>query len=416
MTKFRLKIWGLVGLSVVIGAQACGGQNIHDVGKVVDGEAGTAGTHPGTGGTGEVFDGTSGTHMIPELGGQGGLDPGPEAVDHLTCATCVPLTATENITALAATADEVFWVEHGSYDELLNHQGDGRLLAMPAMGGKPRVVTNTVEGPTELRLSPHYCYMTIDESTAASGRAAFVRVPRAGGDIETLESAAPLPSLTTQFAVGTDHTAWLIDNTVYGVADTAGAEPETLAEAPNLSWLFGDDSLVYMLDKQGLTTMPYTGGTRTTLSKFDNGDNLDVTHIYTSLTVSGDSIYAVEYFFDHRNASVWYLVRMPKAGGAWKRLSTLLEGTRDDDPNSRRMTLVGQSVAVAARLRKNWEELAGRQLLQGNTSPGALLQLVAQAPLDPSDREPGEFQAWDASSAGIFFADGGKIYRAPWTE
>jgi hypothetical protein len=220
-------------------------------------------------------------------------------------------------------------------------------------------------------------------------------VPRAGGAAESIQAVSIFtkPCLT----VGPDYAAWANDTTVYSVADTPNAQPVMLAQTNGVFALFSDQSLVYLLDEHGITTVPATGGARTVFRKFDNTAGL-----YVYPVVSGDSIYAVET--PVVSTGPYYLVSMPKSGGGWKRLTLLPRF-------SGRMSLSGQAFVVAAP--HVVPDLIGRRFFQGNVSDGQPSWMELEAPPDPDRRWANEFHAWDVSQAGLFFAEAGKIYSAP---
>lgn len=423
--SFRFKNWVLLGAYGMVGAAACAGTKLNDVGDVnTVGEGGSGsgdmapaqGGDPAGGGARVTASPTGGAG--PDTGGKGAVGPvgghvaiieggAPNPVDEITCEDCTELAEVNDIRALAVTADTIYWVEHGSFDELGNHEGNGELKSVPTAGGSAVVLADSLEGPVQLGLSQQFAYVLLDESNATDGQEGLLRLPLAGGTPELVQSLDPDRDETalldgenwfyTHFAAGSGFSAWLDDGTVYRIAEAAGADLENVAVATGATALFGDASQLYLRDEDGFWTMPYGGSDRSLLQKFPSS----LSQRYEFFSVSGSFIYGVEA----NNAGQptnHYLVRMPKTGGSWERLLDLpalafgLHMSGDDYAlNSPPLTAGG---------------FAGMRLLRGNVADAGSLKPAVTAPFTDTWRY---WHAWGISTAGIFFDLNGKLHRAP---
>src|SRR3954467_3634215 len=126
---------GVLVLAPVLGALACSGTRLNDVGEVNNaGRGGTSSdstsmgaTASGTktnqqelgGTTNEVFGGAGATASPPALGDAGLGGEGASPPTQLGCDTCTMLVVDDSreIDDVEVNDQQVFWIEHGSFDK-----------------------------------------------------------------------------------------------------------------------------------------------------------------------------------------------------------------------------------------------------------------------------------------------------------
>jgi hypothetical protein len=340
---FMTKRWsaiGVIGFWVV----ACGAERFNDVGELnADGSGGKgggtgsgassgsgAGASTGAGaaggGAGKGGQGNGGTVGKPGPGpepdggtagmggdgeppiviGEGGAGPVPDLGDG-PCDTglgCVFQEGT-SIRALAADSTHLYWVEHGTFDELDNYKNDGRLLARAFDSEEVTVIASDLAGPAEVAVTSSHFYLNLDQYWNGENLSAIVRLPRDGSELEIVYLDDTFDSLAA--AEGTAY--FLAGGSVYSMASD-DLEPNLLVDSGADSAISVAGAHLYFTSRQGTTSellrLPLAGGEPETVTA----------NSFRYVQVSGDHAYALENAWPNQ-----YLNRMPVAGGPWTRLA-----------------------------------------------------------------------------------------------
>jgi len=378
-----------------------GGPPIGDFGGAPP--VGSFGGAPYAGDAGAPYGGDAGAPWVGHVGGVGGDDFGGYSgegwlpqTEGFECEQCEVVASSEDLRAIATTPASVYWVDHGSFDALGNHQSDGALFERTLNGGEPGAIAQQLEGPTDLAVSSSYAYVTLDESSAANGKGGLARIPIAGGAAQLLQAIHPrtdVPPLRGHFVTGGGQAFWLKEAVIYQVAETAQGVLAPLRYAAGVREIFGDASWMYLYDTAAVHQLSYAGGEPTLLQTLDPGDG-----DYRDFSVSGDFIYATE-----QASSARYLVRMPKAGGPMKRVAgitaahwqLLVQGDRWIwDPPSQdfvRRRIVEQSIS----------------------NMDASFELATALPWGRYNYTWGPMAM---SSAGLFFENADTLYQVPYAQ
>jgi len=334
-------VWGLV---VVCGV-ACG-QLARDDDGVKPVAGGGAGGHAGrVGGGGSSPSNHAGAGAVhvaggPTSGGEGGLlDADPSdcaacagAADQFAagaggasddgtpgeCSSgkgCVVAQGSE-IRDLTADSSDLYWVEHGSFDELGNYDNDGRLMKRDFASGSSTELAKDLAGPVSVALTTTHVFMYLDQVWEGNLRFSLARMPLAGGPAQVVElDALPNgpglePCLHCLVHAG-DTLYFPLPTGLYKLA-AQDAEPSLFSPLRASSLAIAGDYL-YLVTRAGdaIWRVPLAGGEATQLSA-DPRQNIQVW---------GDYVYS----HDTRSSSS-YLTRMPVAGGPWVRLPKAQSG------------------------------------------------------------------------------------------
>jgi hypothetical protein len=300
---------------------------------------------------------------------------------------------------------KVFWIDHGSSDKLGNYQNDGRLVARPIEGGPLQVLASALPGPYELELTSNYAYMLVD-SVGGLKPFALVRLPLAGGPLETLKSQTiPIGARATSdsYEYGGDVLATSAsfayvanDGGIYRVAETAGATLEVALTEYNGTNVIADAAGVYLFSAGGASSeidfMPPTGDQATLFHRLTTG-------LGSPLALDASYLYFQEQPVGPCCDNSSYLARVDRTSGATKRVAKMNEAGTFALRDGR---FFGNEPLLNAR---NGEPLADR-IFQGSlASPDTVADLVVDAP------ETLRFMA--PSSVGLFFAGKGGVRLAP---
>jgi hypothetical protein len=404
------RAWSLLALTL---AASCGLTKMERVGNITTGGAGADGDESGFGGEsgegGEASEsgGAAGARSGGDAGaGRGGTPSVGGQPAEFNCEACEELAAGTEITAIVATDSAVLWTEHGTQDELGNYRSDGRLLTLPVDADEPSVLLEGLPGPVQLALSPGYAYFLLDEASAGADYQ-LARAPRAGGSIEPLANLAIVSDsnvltphaewLHTSFATGGGYAFWIDGEQLERLAEEEGSVVETVMQVPGARTVLADASVVYFDDAEGLWSVPLGGGPRALLGAFTD-DASD----YSAFVLSGEHVYGVERSFNNVDAEQFYVARLPKTGGEWQRVATLVDQTF-------RLVLSGEHVVSDSPKRSG--RRMGRRLMQGNLASADASVEVARAPFGPTGERV--WRAWSASNAGVFLESDDKLYRVP---
>jgi len=220
-----------------------------------------------------------------------------------------------------------------------------------------------------------------------------VRVPLIGGTPEPLQGLAqgyaPQAFFTTP-----DYEYWNSADGVARIAQTDGAQVETFFPKPVGGIFAVDDTQLYFFAElspenvsfgptSSVWTIPLAGGAAKKLSNYPGG----------LLELQGDFLYGIEKV-DYGGPA--YLTRMPKTGGAWKRVADAHNGTTwaniavdgDDylvDEQTGDLRWIFRSTLTAPNTTLDWEAVSRSSVWSG----------------------------WAVSRVGIFFANSSGLYVTP---
>jgi hypothetical protein len=394
--RTRGMTWGGCGVALWLGAAACSGTRLNEVGEVNTASAGSGGSLRNTGGAASTLGGAAGSvgntagtagRVDPDVGGEGG---GPDN-DTLDCPTCVVVAASQDVRGVAANDEKVLWVDYGTSDDLGNYNGNGRLLSRNLAGGETTVLADSLPGPESVSLSDQYAYLFVDRQGGLDHSLGVVRVPLAGGVAQPVQSLDAADWSTYRvFAFASGYEYWNWGGAVYRVAEAGDAPVETFVAARGVLRILTDDTLVYYQDATGIWTVPVTGGDATKLSSAGDSASVDIA------LLNGSYLYAQE---TSKTASVSdsYLTRMPRVGGTWTRIAV--------SPNYltwSQLAVDGDEYFIDEPTKTQ------RQIQQGSLMTPATRTTLA------AERAPSAFwKAWTLSSVGVFLADSSGLYLTP---
>ncbi len=402
-------VWGIAPL---LGAIACSGTVLHDVGDIhsggraganqggaqdsggasaggrAAGEAGEAGAFVAPGGTGGGENGGgSGGGIVEVEAGAAGQGDAP-----LLCPTCSVVVEDQDVRGVSVSGQRVYWTDYGTTDHLGNYAADGRVLTRDVAGGPVNVVAEGLPGPEEVSVNGEYTYVLVDKRTQPKLPQGVLRIPLAGGTPEELSTSAG-----TDFVVAPRLIAvpgfqyWVVGGAVYRSANAANAAPETVLTARGVEKIVSDGSTLFFQDSNGVWSVPLTGGEPTELHAFEGMYSSDG----YNLAVAGSFLYSLGIPAHPTTDHDYYLVRMPKTGGAWTRLVA-------SDPS--------------------WSQLAvdGDRYYAGAFLPsGQTFELTQSSLASPSTRKPllsytaTRTWSWAVSSVGIFYGNDQGLYLTP---
>lgn len=417
--KKTLISWGLLGAMPLFGAFACSGTVLNDVGEINSGghagstdvprggsiEIGAAGNEAGAGRSGgaPVF-GVGGAHPIIETagssptddaqGGEAGASPG----GLLNCPRCTLIAdGIFDVRSIAVDDTRVVWANYGTQDTLGNYNDNGSILVLDLDADVTTAssLAYPISRPDLIALSANFVYVFKYSSPLAIPSLDVLRVPLAGGapeEVKTVASSSQSFSVPT-FASGGGFEFWTWDGAVYRVAETDGANVDTFLPAGSVAVIIGaDDTRLYYEDKVGDWSVPFAGGDPSFLAATSDGS----TGIQNYLFYGGDYIYGFEAPVHATDNGPVYLTRLPKAGGAWKRVVQYTSDVYfthlavDGDKYFIDQPTAGETV---------------RNLFQGSLSRPGFLTLASESGV--------RWKAWQWSRVGIFFADQDGLYLTP---
>jgi hypothetical protein len=408
-------IWGVLAISSFVGAFSCSGKNLNEVGELntagdaganVGGmnspaggalaTAGKAGSEAALGGAGAGIGGV--VADVAGDGGTAGVPGGGEAGQGpYGCANCTTVASGQDVRGTDVNDQKVAWSDYGTYDKLGNYQDDGRLLVRDLDTGATNILADSLGGPEAIGVSAKYAYVALDKRDDAKLPGGVVRVPLTGGPVQPLQASADTtgPQL---FLTMPDYEYWNSVDGVSRVAQTDGAQVEIFFPSPVGALFAVDDTRLYFFSEvsagnlafgttSSVWTIPLTGGNATKLTDYPGG----------MLKLQGSYLYGIEHV-DFGGGT--YLTRMPKAGGAWKRVANAHNGIRWAS-----IAVDGDSYLV--------DEQADtlRWIFRGTlVGPDTTLDFEA-APVVRSTA----WRGWAVSRVGIFFANADGLYVTPTT-
>ncbi|UJR84355.1 hypothetical protein [Sandaracinus amylolyticus] len=353
-------------------------------------------------------------HTLGSTDGDGGaLDSSlpPTIADAAGPVPTCPLTERctvadgSDIRAIAVDDERVYWVEHGTFDALGNHRGDGRLRVAPVEGGPATTILEGLAGPVDVRLTSTHVFIGLASATREDGTrgAVTARVAREGGSLEHLTNE-PLRRCGTCFASDGDLAVW-VDDVAIRVQGAADATPRSIREgarrAVTALALDGDDALV-------LTAV--RGGEERSVLRIalDDGETMPIATL--PLTGGEDTLALVDdelWIEEGAGRTETFLSRKPIDGGAWARAVALPNGER-----IARIVTADRRIAISLRRPGRGLPIAVHAATPGD----ATLRTIVDG-LSPEFAGAGTWNVpFDANAELVLWVvdDGSAIVRAPW--
>ena len=360
--KRSLIALGFLGISPLLGALACSGKNINDLGDVNSGgHAGVSGALSFAGEGDDVgiagapdpmteVGGAAGSMTTPVAGSaNGGAAGTPDIVETdggaagaagaagvvFQCPTCTVVADDQDVRSVTVSGGKVYWVDYGKYDHLGNYDYNGRLFSRDISGGAQTLIVDGLAGPEEVSVSGSYAYVLIDHRTQPNLPQGLLRVPLAGGTPVEISTSSVNDYVTLpRLSAAPGYEFWVLNAGIVRAANAADATKEVVLAPRGVEQITNDGTTLFFRDSKGLWAMPLAGGDPVQLyaypdSLFPNSFNL---------VVSGAYLYSLE-IPEHTTDTAHYLIRMPKTGGAWTRLA-------DTEPNLSELAVDGERLFV----------------------------------------------------------------------
>lgn len=240
-------------------------------------------------------------------GAGGSVDTSPGECD--SGKGCLVAQGSE-IRGLAADVSDLYWVDHGTFDNLGNYDNDGQLLKRALVSGTSTVLANGLAGPAGVGLTTTHVFVYLDQVWDGKPRYSLARIPRAGGatEIVQLDAAPNGPS-------GGDCLGCLVNagDTLYfplptGVYKIAAQDTQpTLFSSLRASSLAISGEYLYLVSAtpKAIWRVPLAGGAAEQLSADPR----------LNIQVAGGYVYSLD-----NGGNKAYLARMAATGGPWVRL------------------------------------------------------------------------------------------------
>ena len=325
---------GLGGLVIVLAA--CGATRVHPLGDVNDGGRESAGSG-GSGGSGASAGGglggmSGGVGGIAlggsEYGGPAGTGSGVSGCGsppEPSCAECQHLAEANDVRGFAATAASVYWIEHGTQNDLDELNDDGRVMAVTLGSHKGVALVTALPAPVGLGISALYAYVFLENHGAPVLR----RYPLDRGepeDVAAYPKSQQFVSEQPAFAATDKYAYFQLGNELHRIPEQKGSKEELVATftEPMLG-IAGDETYGYFRTLAGVYRVDAPGATPFLIAELPVAHAVDGATgmpyddpLVTSLRLSGDRFYGVELGGDKN-----YLGGLPKVGGSWKRVARL---------------------------------------------------------------------------------------------
>ena len=293
------------------------------------------------------------------------------------------------IPALDADTTDLYWVDHGTFDDLGNYNNDGRLWKRALAAGSSEVpLASGLAGPVGLGLTTTHVFVYLDQVWQGKPRYALSRVPIAGGAAQVVQlDAWPNGERQGDCARCLVHSGdtlyFPLEGGIYKIA-AQDAQPSLFSTLRASSLAIAGEYL-YLTTRisGGVWRIPLVGGAAEQLSADPR----------LNIQVAGGYVYSLD-----NGANRAYLTRMPATGGPWLRL-----------PKAR------SSSAFQLQIAGDWffHELfsdAGHQFVAG------LLADTASAAVPLTLADSTSVRAWVGTPQGIFWTGGQVIRRRSNTE
>jgi len=281
------------------------------------------------------------------------------------------------ISALTADLNDLYFVDHGTFDDLGNYDNDGRLLKRGLSAGPSTVLATGLAGPVGVALTTTHAFVYLDQVWDGKPRFSLARIPLTGGAAQIVQLDAE-PNGQWNDCLGClahagDTLYFPLSTGIYKIAaqDTVPSQFSTLRAASMA--IFGEYLYLVSATANAIWRVPLAGGVAEQLSADPRG-NIQVADGYVySLDNSGNKT---------------YLVRMPVTGGPWVRL-----------PKARSYSAAQLQIAAGWFFHQLYSD-AGQQYVAGRLSDTA----SAGVPLTLS---PGtNVRAWVGTAQAIFWSSG----------
>lgn len=427
----RIRGWGLGTFASLVVAQACSGQSINELGNVNRaGGAGSSGSESsaGKGGNPAGFSGigdagaAGSVGPAPMAGGasasggnggdagasKGGSDHGagdtgnpPQVINgdagaagsgpegELICAKCQVVTEQKSVRGIAVDSQRVFWIDYGTTDDLGNYEDNGRLLARNLEGGAIAVLASALPGPEKIGVSSAYVYLFVSQRSEPGFPNGVLRIPLAGGAPETV---VPLPASASAgelpFASAGGYVFLNFSGAIQRVDEvTHPPVVESFVAAQGIDRMSSDGSALYYQTDGAVWAKALDGSSPVKVAVQGSEGHFDA--------VFGEFLYGQE------QSDRIYLRRVPKTGGAWKRLM-ISNSTRGWNH------LVVNSDSYVNDEGSGWQ----RRIVQYSATNPGKGQILAQENF-PLYQSGSEWLAFASSRLGIFFSDAEGLYFLP---
>ncbi|HYQ28659.1 MAG TPA: hypothetical protein VER04_15615, partial [Polyangiaceae bacterium] len=224
------------------------------------------------------------------------------------------------IRELTADTENIYWVEHGTFDELGNYDNDGRLLKRGLSSGAITELARQLPGPLSVAVTPTHVFMYLDQVWDGKLRFSLARVPIAGGAAQIVALDASSNGSSSEPC---RHCLVHANDTLYfpspeGVFKIAAGDAQPSPFSPlHASSLAIAGEYLYLVTRgvDSVWRVSLAGGVATQLSA----------EPLQGIQVWGDSVYSLD-----AGGSTSYLARMPATGGPWLRLPKAQRGFADE--------------------------------------------------------------------------------------
>jgi len=399
-----------LGIAPILGAYACSGKTLHEVGDLnAQKPGGAAGAYVGNAGAwdggsgGSDIDrpdasagnagrsdggngGAGGDLIVPNAGasgetvianaGDGGNGDGAD----LDCPTCSAITDNQDVRAVVPVGDDVYWLEYGEFDRLGNYSYDGRLWGRNVSSGEQKLIASGLPGPEQLSVNGDFAYVLVSQRTQPKLPHGLLRIPLAGGTPEEVSTSdetdiAGPPGL----AVLTGYEYWVFKYGIARVTNVANTAKEVVLPPRYVRQVTSDGTTLFFKDSQGIWSMESADIAPVQLT--DDPDN------NIGLVAAGAYLYAL------LNSSKHSLIRMPKTGGPWKVLATY-------EPSISWLAIDGDRLFIGGYGDTTFN-LYQAQL----SAPGSKSRLLSY--------NASELWPWAISEAGLFYGNNHGLYFTP---
>ncbi|MEI9948184.1 MAG: hypothetical protein WDO74_04205 [Pseudomonadota bacterium] len=246
-----------------------------------------------------------------------------------------------SIRALAADTTDLYWVDHGTFDDLGNYQNDGRLLKRGLVSGSDVLaLASGLPGPVGVGLTTTHVFVYLDQVWQGKPRYALARVPIAGGAAQVVQLDAWPNGERGGDCFGClvhagDTLYFPLQAGIYKIAaqDTA----PSLFSSLRASSLAIAGEYLYLVAQTGtaIWRVPLAGGDAELLSADPR----------LNIQVAADYLYSLD-----NTGNNAYLTRMPAAGGPGSACRRRAAPT----PMSCRSQAAGSSTSCRTRSANSW--------------------------------------------------------------
>jgi hypothetical protein len=285
------------------------------------------------------------------------------------------------ISDLTADTNDLYWVDHGTFDVLGNYDNDGRLFKRGLVSGPGVVLASGLAGPVGVGLTTTHAFVYLDQVWQGKPRFSLARIPIAGGVAQIVQLDASLNGQGAGDCVAClvhsgDTLYFPLDTGIYKIA-AQDAQPSLFSSLRPLSMAISGDYLYLVSRGDGVIwRVPLTGGTAEQLSADPR----------LNIQVAGGYVYSLD-----SSSNKAYLARMPATGGPWVRL-----------PKARSYYAYRLQITGSWFFHELFSEV-GHQFVAGSLDDTA--SSVVPLTLGTSTN----LQGWVGTAQGIFWSNGAVI-------